>query len=70
MASSSLTNYHLNQLFFKADPKYTLSSAFFAFVAMKCWMKTLGIVATIHEETEETLDEDLRDALIDGVLDD
>jgi hypothetical protein len=70
MSLSSLMIYHLSLLFIKANPKYLLSAVFFGFIALQCWLKTLKIALTIHEETEDELDEDLRDALMDGALDD
>ena len=66
MVFSSLTVYHVNLLFLSSDQKYVLSSMFFAFIAMKSWQKVLRIVVTIHEETEDILDEDLYDAIAEG----
>ena len=69
MTFSSLTVFHLNQIFLLADPKYLLSSGLFAVLAALCWKKTLSIAMSIHEETEEALDEDLHDAMTEGDLD-
>ena len=68
-SSVSMTlTYHLNQVFLRGDPKYTMSFGFFAYLALNCWQKPLKIAVTIHEETEEELDEDLLDAMTDGDL--